>query len=175
MEKVHLNLRPEHIAFKANGELIIMDFSQAHDIGAQYPLPLIPLGSTDYTAPELLRNDPTGSHYAMPADVFSIGIITFVLFHGYSLKGCKDVNNLYRLLENEELEEFWDRLKVVTGIEASEDLQNLITTMISPIPEIRIKIGEALKHPWLNNYSVATQEDLCRCLIKTRKLIEKVI
>ncbi|CAD6272364.1 unnamed protein product [Miscanthus lutarioriparius] len=94
-------------------------------------------GSPAYVAPEILlkkRYDPG------KADVWSCGVVLFSLTAGYLPFNDGNLMGMYR--------------KICSGKFRcpkwfSSELRSLIGRMLDPEPDRRIKVGEILSHPWL--------------------------
>lgn len=114
-------------------------------------------GSPGYVAPEVLNN----LGYGTKADIFSAGIILFVMLTGTSPFYTSKHDEI--LMKNKEgtivfNEQTW---KAITS-----EAKDLVTKMLAKNPEERISAKEALKHPWLqldfakNNILTSVQENI---------------
>lgn len=141
---MHRDLKPENILCLADDEeqLKLCDFGLACEF-EQDKLILKQAGSVEYAAPEVLTY---GMGYGPPADVWSIGVIVYVLlcgrlpFRGASTKEA--VEAVQRMpLEFPDAE--WGLV--------SEEAKGLIRdTMINRDPDARSTAEELLSHPWLS-------------------------
>lgn len=97
-------------------------------------------GSFGYVAPEVLNK--TGHGKAV--DIWSTGIITYVLLCGYSPFRSDDVKDLIRETTEAKIE-FHERYWKNISTEAKE----FIKSLLNPDPSLRPTAEEALKHKWL--------------------------
>jgi serine/threonine protein kinase len=138
---VHRDLKPENLilAQKDNdSDLRIADFGLASFIKAGEMLKLR-CGSPGYVAPELL--DDVG--YEKKADIFSAGVIFYVLLTGRPVFRGYNINEI--LLKNKKCEveypqKYWDKI--------SDKAKDLVSRMLEKDPNARISAEEALEHPW---------------------------
>ena len=82
---VHRDLKPENLIFRTKDnhrDIIIADFGLAATVKNGKKLHL-PCGSLGYVAPEVLGG--SGEGYDTQADIFSIGVILYVMLTG---NGC---------------------------------------------------------------------------------------
>jgi len=103
-------------------------------------------GSPEYVAPEVLECKP----YDKACDLWSVGVITYVL-----LTGCFpfwDKNNavLYEKIRN--VDYGWPE-----GVEISNEAKHLIQHLIEKLPEKRYTAEQALAHPWVTGQGVSTK------------------
>ena len=137
----HRDLKPENLilASKDNdSDLRIADFGLASFIKDGEMLKLR-CGSPGYVAPELL--DDIG--YDKKADIFSAGVIFYVLLTGRPVFRGYNINEI--LLKNKKCEveypsKYWDKI--------SDKAKDLVNKMLHKDPAERISAEEALKHPW---------------------------
>jgi len=106
-------------------------------------------GSPEYVAPEVLECKP----YDKACDLWSVGVITYVL-----LTGCFpfwDKNNavLYEKIRRSEYG--WP-----TGLEISAEAKDLIRHLIERSPEKRYTAEQALQHPWVSGQGVSSTKIL---------------
>ena len=77
----HRDLKPENILLRGSDDdtdLVLVDFGIAKSFVSDYAM-RTPCGSVHYTAPEVMRAVP----YGPKADVWSVGVISYVLLCGY--------------------------------------------------------------------------------------------
>ncbi|KAL6444321.1 hypothetical protein ACFW04_001898 [Cataglyphis niger] len=124
----------------ANGDdLKIGDFGLARRI-SQTRLMTLAYGMPEYVAPEVTNNE--GVSY--PADMWSVGIITYILLSGISpFRGANDRETLKKIREGRW--DFDDRWKNISN-EAQDFIRSLLVYNI----ENRLDIKAALAHPWFN-------------------------
>lgn len=133
----HGNLKPENLLLpnKSNdAKLKISDF-RVSGLSADITLP-------SYTAPEILCNESFGSS----ADMWSVGVIMFVLIGGYcpfynddSKKAIANIKNGTLIFHGS------------TWGNVSTDAQDLIRDLIVLDPSKRLTAEKALEHPWITS------------------------
>jgi len=102
-------------------------------------------GSPEYVAPEVLECKP----YDKACDLWSVGVITYVL-----LTGCFpfwDKNNAVLYEKIRRAEYGWP-----TGLEISPEAKDLIRHLIERSPEKRFTAEQALQHPWVSGQAVVS-------------------
>ncbi|XP_066368312.1 CBL-interacting protein kinase 22-like [Miscanthus floridulus] len=136
----HRDVKPENLLLDERGGLKLTDFGLCafanRQLGAD-GLTATACGSPAYVAPEILlkkRYDPG------KADVWSCGVVLFSLTAGYLPFNDGNLMGMYR--------------KICSGKFRcpkwfSSELRSLIGRMLDPEPDRRIKVGEILSHPWL--------------------------
>lgn len=104
---VHLDLKPENILLDDDFNIKIADFGFSAEIKGQdgsgrlqvYP------GTPEYMAPEVLLNIP---YQGNGADLFSLGVILFILYAGIPPFEIADPNaGLYKYISENKVNEFW--------------------------------------------------------------------
>lgn len=83
----------------------------------------------------------------MKADMFSVGVILFIIVQGiFPFSEAKPDEYYYKLLIEGNLEKYWKK----TGGEAlSGEFKDLITRMLNYDPEKRLSVDELINHPWM--------------------------
>merc|ERR1712129_12362 len=97
-------------------------------------------GTPGYVAPEILEGNP----YDSKADMWSIGVILYILLGGYPPFIEKNQRNLFRKIRNGDYEfhdEYWG------GV--STDAKNLISSLLTVKPGKRYSANQALKDKWI--------------------------
>ena len=149
---VHRDLKPENIVFGESEDISSLTII---DLGVAITLPegqtsTTHLGTLEFTSPEVL----TGKPYGKGVDVWSVGIILYILFTLGSIFpfDCDSKDKYERdqiigkkivFLQQEYPKEFFGN--------KSKYLINLIDRSLEKSPEKRIKIGDFLNNFWLIN------------------------
>lgn len=147
---VHRDIKPENILLVGSEltDFKIADFGLAADISSGDDLQLR-CGSPGYVAPEVLGR----SSYGSKADVFSAGIVMYILSVSCRLSGrspfaspTEDLNDV--LIRNRSCKIFFLQ-KYWMGV--SESAISLVLTLTTKDPFLRPTAREALSHPWFSS------------------------
>lgn len=87
-------------------------------------------------APEIYENEK----YNGSVDVWSLGVLLYEMFHGYSPFGSKSVFKIYRNIVEEEI-----KFKKNMDLKA----KNLILTILQNKPDKRPTVEDILNHPFI--------------------------
>jgi len=138
----HLGLNLEKIILDSRNEKI-----NCKIIGFSYPWELEDLVKinevTCFMAPEIL----TGVYNNPASDIWSVGVILYVMTHGklpFRGKSSEDLLKEYR--------KGWT-FKKENWILASNELEDLLSKMLNYDHNTRITVEEVLNHPWLQKNS----------------------
>ena len=153
---VHRDLKPENLILATKGndsDLRIADFGFACHVADDEKL-YLRCGSPGYVAPELL--DDHG--YNLAADVFSAGVIIFVMLTGRPFFKGDNVTEILeknKLCEFEYIDKYWCNI--------SAEGKDLVSKLLANDPTSRITAKEALDHQWFhmefsNNQVIETKE-----------------
>ncbi|XP_014509552.1 CBL-interacting serine/threonine-protein kinase 24 isoform X2 [Vigna radiata var. radiata] len=137
----HRDLKPENLLLDAFGNLKVSDFGLSALTEKGVGLLHTTCGTPNYVAPEVLGNR---GYNGAAADVWSCGVILYVLLAGYLPFEEPDLPTLYRRINAAEYVcPFW----------FSAETKSFIHKILDPNPETRVKIEEIRKVPWFQkNY-----------------------
>ncbi|KAH9947955.1 Pkinase-domain-containing protein, partial [Amylocystis lapponica] len=150
---VHRDLKPENILYRtkeADSDIVIVDFGIAKHLHSPEEQLHSLAGSFGYVAPEVLNKAGHGK----AVDLWSTGIITYVLLCGYSPFRSDDMKELVRETTEANIE-FHERYWANVSAEAKD----FIKSLLNPDPALRPTADAALKHPWLVSQA-PTEHDL---------------
>ncbi|XP_026570856.1 myosin light chain kinase family member 4 [Pseudonaja textilis] len=143
---LHLDLKPENILCvnREEYQIKIIDFGLARRYKPREKLK-INFGTPEFLAPEVVNYD----FVSFPTDMWSIGVIAYMLITGLSpFLGDDDnetLNNILACRWDFEEEEFQN---------VSEEAKDFISKLLIKEKCWRISAGAALKHPWLSNQTL---------------------
>lgn len=159
----HRDLKPENLLLQSStndSDIKIADFGFAKRVARPNSL-TTQCGTPGYVAPEILEGIP----YDTKADMWSIGVILYILLGGYPPFIEKNQRNLFRKIRNGDYEfheEYWG------GV--SPDAKNLISSLLTVKPGNRYSAEQALKDKWiLGDDDVLAATDLGVNLEKFKK------
>lgn len=138
---VHRDLKPENLLFatpEEDSEILVADFGLSKLVSDSSVLSTA-CGTPNYVAPEILRQ----AGYSKPVDVWSLGIITYILLCGYPPFYDDNDTKLFQLIMKGKFEfqsPYWD--------DVSESAKDLIKKMLIVNPANRLTAADVLKHPW---------------------------
>ncbi|XP_047137702.1 probable myosin light chain kinase DDB_G0271550 isoform X1 [Hydra vulgaris] len=142
---VHLDLKPENILCSGNmdeDEIKIIDFGFSRELKSEEQNKVI-CGTAEFIAPEVISFNPI----TLKTDMWSIGVITYVLLSGISpFLGGND-NETF---DNVTIGDYSYNVEDNIFDTISEEAKNLIDCCLQYKPCRRISVEEALNHKWLN-------------------------
>ena len=148
----HGDIKLENILLNSNFNLKLIDFGFAKNI-KDGPISEI-TGTRFYNAPEMFYCATKG-YDGVPADIFSLGIILFILVMGfYPFDKPNITDSRYKLISKKDYPGFWKKIEQkmstvssYTGV--TPEFKDLFEKMVCYRPKERITINEIKKHPWL--------------------------
>ncbi|XP_072916017.1 death-associated protein kinase 2-like [Hemitrygon akajei] len=156
---LHLDLKPENILLRDQGtdrpHIKVIDFGLAQKVqpGAE----IRSLGGTpQYIAPEVVNFEPLGP----PADMWSIGVITYILLSGFSpFQGDTDNDTLTNIVElNYEMDD--------GSFGSTSDMaKDFIGKLLLKEPGARLTAELCLRHSWIK------PENRCQQLLRSHSSI----
>ncbi|XP_069078158.1 death-associated protein kinase 2 isoform X1 [Pleurodeles waltl] len=142
----HFDLKPENIMLLDKNipipHIKLIDFGLAHKIEDGVEFKNI-FGTPEFVAPEIINYEPLG----LPADLWSIGVITYILLSGASpFLGDTKQETLANItaVSYEFDEEFFSN--------TSDLAKDFIRKLLVKDTRKRLSIKEALSHPWITTH-----------------------
>ncbi|KAH8692323.1 calcium/calmodulin-dependent protein kinase [Talaromyces proteolyticus] len=140
---VHRDLKPENLLYltsDSQSSLVLADFGIAKMLEHSSDVLTSMAGSFGYAAPEVMLKEGHGK----PADMWSMGVITYTLLCGYSPFRSENLPDLIEECRGGHVQfhsRYWG------GV--SEDAKDFIKTLLNPDQNSRATAEEALEHRWL--------------------------
>jgi len=163
----HRDLKPENLLLQSednDSEIKIADFGFAKKC-PQPKMLATQCGTPGYVAPEILEN----ALYDTQADMWSLGVITYILLGGYPPFMEQKQRDLFRKIRKGEYqfhEEYWGPV--------SKDAKNLIRELLTVDPNKRLTADQALKNKWITgDDETLANQDLGANLKELRKTLAK--
>lgn len=150
---VHRDLKPENLLYRTRDEhspIVIADFGIAKHIDQNEVLTTM-AGSFGYAAPEILNR----AGHAYPADLWSLGVITYCLLCGYTPFRAENKAELIEETTKARVEfheRYWK------GV--SKEARSFISALLQADPSKRPTAKEALKLPWMSASDAVTDTDV---------------
>jgi len=151
---VHRDLKPENILYRTrdkDSDIVIADFGIAKHLHSPEEQLHSLAGSFGYVAPEVLGK----KGHSKAVDIWSTGIITYVLLCGYSPFRSEDVKVLIKETTEAKIEfheRYWKNV--------STQAKDFIRSLLNPDPTLRKTAEQARADPWLTTHEPSTEHDL---------------
>jgi len=158
---VHRDLKPENLLLASNvvdAQIKIADFGLSKMMDASAVLQTA-CGTPGYVAPEVL----TGEGYHQEVDIWSIGVIMYILLCGFPPFYADNNAKLFEKIMNGTYSfpsPYWDKV--------SQSAKDLIKHMLVVNPKSRYTTKQILEHPWILGQT-ASDADLKPALEQLKK------
>jgi len=138
---VHRDLKPENMIFESkseNAEVKITDFGLALNVYARDCFASNVVGTSGYYAPEVLSLS-----YGPSCDIWSMGVILYILLVGYPPFNAKNAIEMRRLVTKGVYSFQYSEWEDV-----SSEAKQLVSAMLTVDPTKRLTAKDALNHLW---------------------------
>jgi calcium-dependent protein kinase len=162
---MHRDLKPENLIFetkKENSSMKLIDFGCAVMANDQDVIADV-AGSPYYVAPEVLESNRrrTGEIWKK-ADMWSVGVIVFLLVHGYPPFNGESQEEIFRRIRA-------GKYTFSRKIPLSRSVQDLVSKLLVKAPLERLSAAEALRHPWISQAGEAPDTPLNPEIVRSLK------
>ena len=136
----HRDLKPENLLLDKEGNIKVSDFGLANLQYREGEMMRTVVGTPNYVAPEVIRQTNSGQGYnGLMADVWSCGIILYVMLSGHQAFDDKSLKALFNKIE---------RGQYSMSRYFTEGARNLIHRILIVDPTKRYTINDILNDPW---------------------------
>ncbi len=152
MDVVHRDIKPENILFETTDEdslIRIIDFGLSRKHYACEPPMNNVVGTPYYIAPEVLRRS-----YTKSSDLWSVGVIAYILMCGYPPFNGEDNNAVYDAVRRGRL-----CFPSAEWFGTSKESRHFIRCLLQKDPRKRVSALQALNHPWIVKHVSKDGED----------------
>ena len=136
----HRDLKPENIMFDEEGSrLKLIDFGMSKILQDEATLMNTKLGTPYYISPEVLKGE-----YNIKCDMWSIGVICFVILCGEPPFNGKNTSELFKKIKTTDYgfnQPIWSQI--------SNEAKDFIEKLIDPDLDTRMTVEQALSHEWI--------------------------
>ncbi|BFY97522.1 hypothetical protein BsWGS_00562 [Bradybaena similaris] len=136
------NLKPENLLYATvldDSRLLIADFAMSSLVSLEVDMSSV-CGSPGYTAPEALK----GVHFGKPGDMWSVGVILYILLCGYEPFTCDSPSLLFKKILKGQYDfnpEHWQMISL--------NAQDIVKRLLMLNPETRLTASAALRTIWV--------------------------
>jgi len=145
---IHRDLKPENLLLSSkdpNADIKITDFGLSEIFKPGQPFEMKrAVGTPGYIAPEVLELLETGDPYGKEVDLWSVGVILYILLCGFPPFHGETEDDIYDKISAGEwqfISPYWD--------DVSEDAKDLIRKLLVLDRQKRFTAEQALKHKWI--------------------------
>jgi calcium/calmodulin-dependent protein kinase (CaM kinase) II len=141
---VHRDLKPENLLLESkdlNAHVKLADFGLAKDL-QETPELYNCAGTPGYLAPEILEAYYGKGPYGDTVDLWSTGVILYILVHGFPPFWEEDQDEMFEKIRRGEF--FFP-----ASVQISDSAKDIISKLLTVDPAKRLTAAQALDHPWV--------------------------
>ena len=144
---IHGDIKPENILLGNNFVPKLIDFGFSTKLNEKNNNIIFATeGSDIYSSPEL-RNANINGYDGIKSDIFSLGVLLFVITIGkFPFYSSSYSDKKYRLIMKQKFEKYW---AIFEKYNLSNEFKDLINHLLCFDPKERFSIEEILEHPWI--------------------------
>ena len=154
----HRDLKTENLMLTDKWVLKIADFGYATNIEGKNESHLLStfLGSLAYASPEVINKK---FYLGAPSDIFSTGVILFILVTGKLPFGKAAVqDSCYRNFIRKDPEAFWKMMEPRLDEIPTQEFKSIINAIFTYDADQRIKMEDLINHEWLKSNFASNEE-----------------
>ena len=144
---VHRDLKPENLLLSSTAQIKLADFGFAAYVQGQNLNDVC--GTPDYISPEMLNK----KFYGVQVDMWSIGVILYILLCGYSPFQAEKTSLLYAKIKKSSYlfhEKYWNGVSYYA--------KDIVRKLLVVDPDRRLTASETLAHPWMLETAVKLEK-----------------
>jgi len=139
---IHRDLKPENLVYldKENTQICVTDFGLAKFVNYEGGLMKTACGTPGYVAPEILKQQK----YDSQVDLWSIGVILYILLCGFPPFVEKKLKALYKIIREGKYSfpsPYWDKI--------SAEAKDCVSKLLKVDPKKRLTATQLLQHDWI--------------------------
>jgi len=141
---VHRDIKPENLLLLAETSVPTIKIADYGFADKETMIKPGVCGTSGYMAPEIIL----GRSYGKPVDVFSLGVVMFILLAGYP-PYWKVSANTPEAINEAVCKGMWDFEGANVWKHVTPEVKNLIQGMMHLNPDLRLSIKKCLAHEWM--------------------------
>lgn len=169
----HRDIKAENLFLDGNFNVKLGDFGLSAKFKDKNEVILLTeqCGTKGFQAPEILNKR---FYDGSKVDIFSCGVVLFTLVACCNPFMQGNPNRVYSYLANKKFDAFWKHLEKLIKKELSNEIKDLLNSMLALNPEERPTIQQIKDHPWYQG-PVLGSEDLKKTFSPLKKKVDVMV
>lgn len=152
---IHRDFKPENLVFldEKNSQICVTDFGLAKFVNLEGGALKKACGTPNYVSPEMLHQ----REYDSQIDMWSIGVILYILLCGFPPFSHQNKRELYKLIKKGVYSfprPYWDTV--------SEEAKDCVRKLLCTDPTVRLNATRLLGHDWISGKILSSPTNLIR-------------